>query len=161
RPARAAAPAAVTAAPWRESSSGGPRWSGRRSSPASRAGSAPCWADSASVTALRGELLVLRGREQIAPLLGGRRPDDQHPALAVRIGVDGLGLLAELGVGLHHLAGHRREEVGDGLHRLHHAEGLVRGDLGAGLRQLDEDHVTELLLSEGGDADAHAAAFLL
>src|SRR6202008_862936 len=81
--------------------------------------------------------------------------------LAVGILVDDLRLLPELAVGLRHLAGDRREQIGHRLHGLDDAEGLLGREPPADLGQLDEHHVTELLLGEGRDAHAHAAALRL
>src|SRR6266436_1663227 len=118
-----------------------------------------CWAGvfemyrMALVSARGDELLVVGRRHEAVHLLRIAELDDDHPALAVRIAVDRLGLLHELAVRLHHLAAEGREEIGHCLDRLHHAEGLHGRHLGADLGQLDEDHVAQLLLGEGGDAD--------
>src|SRR4030095_16989314 len=57
------------------------------------------------------ELLVVgRGHEAVHLLRIGEL-DDDHPALAIRIAVDRLGLLGELGVRLHHLTADGSEEM--------------------------------------------------
>ncbi len=56
-------------------------------------------------------------------------------------------------IGLHHLAGERRVDVGGGLDAFHHGAGFVGGDVAADLGEFDEHHVAELFLGVVGDAD--------
>src|SRR5262245_43699228 len=76
------------------------------------------------MASLRDELLVLLRRQELVPLSLARRLHDQHPALAVRVLVHGLGLLTELAVDLDDLARDGREEVRHRLDRLDDAEVL-------------------------------------
>src|SRR5512138_1840560 len=84
----------------------------------------------------------LRVHERLELLRIGRL-DDDHPALLVRIVVDRLGRVAERIVHLDDLAGHRREELRDGLRRLDDAERLALLHGVAHVRHLDVDHVAE------------------
>src|SRR6059036_983254 len=111
--------------------------------------------------ALRHERFVLLRRQELVELAGIRGLQEDHPPFAVGVLVDGLGLLRQLGVDLEHLAGDRREEIRDGLDRLDDAERLMRDDLRADLRQLDEDHVAQLLLREVRDPHADAVTLPL
>ena len=101
--------------------------------------------------------LILRGVEQRAGFAGVRQLHDDHPA-AVGILVDGFRLVLERRVHLDDFAGHRRVELGHGLHRLDRAERLPLLQLRADLRQLDVHDVAELLLRVVGDADLAAVA---
>src|SRR6185436_17166332 len=59
----------------------------------------------------RGDKLIVVGRgHEAVHLFRIAELDDDHPALAIRIAVDRLGLLGELGVRLHHLTAEGREQ---------------------------------------------------
>src|SRR5690242_8047582 len=91
--------------------------------------------------------------------LGGRGELDlHHPAGAVRILVNRFRGLFEGGIDLDDLARNRREEIGNGLHRLDRAERLALLDLLPLRREFDEHNVAQLALRVIGDADdAHGA----
>src|SRR5262249_39713006 len=101
----------------------------------------------------RDERVVRVGVEERVDLLVPSERDPDHPAVAVRVLVDALGLVAELLVHCRHAPAHRREQVGHGLVRLDDAERLAPGERCPHRRQLDEDDVTERVLGEVGDAD--------
>ena len=77
--------------------------------------------------------------------------------VAVRVGVDQLGLVLELLVAGHHGAADRGVDLGDALGRLDLAERLARLHRGARLGQLDVDDVAERVLRVVGDADPDRA----
>ena len=81
-----------------------------------------------------------------------------EPALAVGIVVDGLGRVDDLLVDLEHLAGERRDQVGDGLHRLDLAVRAVLRDVGAVVRRLVVDELAERVLREPRDAEDRLVA---
>src|SRR5476651_375628 len=102
---------------------------------------------------LLDESLVLRGVEERAGFARDGQFDHDHPAV-MRVLVDRLRLVLERRVDLEDLAGDRRVEFGDRLHRFDRAEGLPLLHLRPDLGQLDIDDVAELLLGVVGDADA-------
>ena len=81
-----------------------------------------------------------------------------HPALLVRVVVDPLRSVDELLVHLGDLARDRREQLAHRLGALHHAERLAAHDLRAHFRQLQINHVAELILGEAGDAHGRPVA---
>src|SRR5882724_1736729 len=98
-------------------------------------------------------LLIFFGIHQLFQIGGGGEADTDEPPLAMGILVEQLRVLDHGVVDLQHLAGDRGVDLGHRLDRLDGPE-LVAGveDL-PGLRQLDEDHLAQLLLRELGDAD--------
>src|SRR5437667_12663846 len=100
----------------------------------------------------RHQSRVLTGVQERGSLARIGELQENHPA-RVRILVDGLRLVLEGGVDLEHLARHRGVELRHRLDRLDRAERLARLQLGADFRQLDIDHVPELLLRVIGDPD--------
>jgi hypothetical protein len=107
------------------------------------------------------QLLVASGVQQLADLATVRWLDADHPSLAEGILVHLLRGVDEGVVALDDLAGDRREELAHRLGGLDHAERLSRLDLVAHLGQLHVDHVAELVLGEGGDADGQVALAIL
>ncbi len=103
------------------------------------------------VPGLSDERLVLLGAEKFGHLGGIGDGDYDHPAAAIRVLIDQLRRIDQLCVDLNDLARQWCEEIGHGFDGLHHAEPLVLGNRGPHLGQLNEDHVTELLLRVGGD----------
>src|SRR5512146_3585915 len=110
-------------------------------------------------SALRDELLVGRGVQELADLAGVGKAELDHPALAEGIAVDELGIPAQLAVDLDDLATDRREEVADGLDRLDDAERRELVDGPADGRQVDEHDVAELVRREVGHADGRLVTF--
>src|SRR5260370_42343701 len=76
-----------------------------------------------------------------------------HPAFAVRVFIDILGVILQVRVDLRDLTGHRTVKIRGRLHRLDHAQPCSRSELLTNGRQLEVDDVTPLRL--GTLADAH------
>ncbi len=95
--------------------------------------------------------------EQLGQLggIGGAEP--HHTALPVGVAIDRGGIALQRAVHLDDLAGHRTEQLGNGLHSLDGAERLVRGDRITGLGQAQKHDVAQLTLGVVGDADADDA----
>ena len=103
------------------------------------------------------ELLVGLRREEALKFAGIAQAHLEEPAAAVRLLVDQLRIVDRLLVHFDQLAADRREEVGDGLHRLYLSHLLVLGNLRAGGGQVEVDDVAELILSVVGDTDLRRA----
>src|SRR5579862_7749178 len=133
------------------SSSPGPMWREAKRSEGSRSDSeAPRGSVPAGATGLLGLALDIGliggGVHQGARLLRVLDAHDDHPARAVGILVHLLGSVDEGPVHLDHLSTDGGEELRDGLHRLDGSKALPGRKAPADLRELDEDHVPELLL---------------
>src|SRR6266851_4782912 len=100
-----------------------------------------------------GLLSVLFGGQQLVDFGGVGRTNFDDPASFVRIVVDALRLVDQVGVDFDDFARDRRVQVRGCFHRLDDSEGLARLDLVAHFGQLDIDNVAQLVLGEGGDAD--------
>ena len=85
-------------------------------------------------------------------------PDADEPAVAVRILVDRLGRVDRRLVHLEHLAGERRDHVGDRLHRLDLAVRRVLRHVRALRRRLEVDELAERVLREPGDPEHRLVA---
>src|SRR5205823_979890 len=96
---------------------------------------------------------VIARREQLCELSLVGEAHLDHPAVAVRRAVDELGLLDDLHVALHDLAGDRRVDVGRSFDGLDDSKARVLAYLRALLGKLDEHDIPELLLREVRDAD--------
>src|SRR5690606_18350379 len=116
----------------------------------------PNWTQPVGRSAL-DQLLIRLGVQQ--PVHRGRigRGDLDQPALAVRVAVDHFRGVGHRVVDRGHLAVHRREQLRDALGRLDLAERLTRGDRGSRLREIDEHHIAQLILSVLGDTDTQRA----
>ncbi len=77
----------------------------------------------------------------------------EDPTFPVRVVVQALGCVGQLGVDLDDRAGQRGVDVGHGLGRLDLGHLLPGGDHGAHVGRLDEDHVAQSVLGVVGDAD--------
>src|SRR6266487_3042095 len=105
------------------------------------------------------DLLVGGNAEQGVGLAGVGEPDPNEPALTIGILVDGLRSLDDLLVDLDHLAGERRDHVGDRLDRLDLAVGLVLADGGTRLRWLEMDELAQRVLGKPRDPEDRLPAF--
>src|SRR5690606_18930905 len=113
--------------------------------------------DSASAL-LRREGSVGGFVHQRVELAGIGDADAEEPAFPHRISVDQLWPVVQRTVHLDHLARDRRIDLARRLHRFDDRRFRAGGEALANLRQLDEDHVAELLLSESADANGGDAA---
>src|SRR5712691_5018623 len=100
-----------------------------------------------------GLLGVLLGGQQQVDLGGVGSANLDDPAGFVRIVVDALGLVHQLGVDGDHFTRDGRVQVRCRFYRLDDPEGLARLDLVADFGQLDIHDVAQLVLGERGDAD--------
>ncbi len=82
------------------------------------------------------------------------------PALTLRAGVDGLGVVLENGVTTDDLASNGGQHIGSRLDGLDSANGLTGTDLEVYLRELNEDDVTQSVCGVLGDTDL-GCTFLL
>src|SRR6476619_64254 len=105
------------------------------------------------------ELLVSGGVQQRVGFAGIVEPDPDQPALAVRIFVHGLRRLDHFLIHLDHLAGDRRDHLGDRLDRLDLAVARVLRDAGALLGRLVMDELTERILGEPRDPERRFVPF--
>jgi hypothetical protein len=105
-----------------------------------------------SVVVVLGQLFVVVRVEQLIEFRAIAWLDQENPAFAERILVDGFGLVVEQFVDGDDLAGNRRLDVRGGLHRLHHRGAGARLHGRADFRQLDVYQVAELGLRMVGDA---------
>lgn len=76
-----------------------------------------------------------------------------NPGLALRIFVDGLGLVVQKRVTLQYLAGNGGEDVRGGLDRLYGSDGLTCAEFDVRGGELDEDDITEGLGGVFGDSN--------
>src|SRR6266540_7008225 len=104
------------------------------------------------------ELPVRLGVQELVRLGGIRQLDAHEPSVAVGVLVAELGAVGELVVPGDDLAGERRVDVGDGLHRLHLGVRRVLRDLRAGLGRLVEDDLAERVLRVPRDAEGRLLA---
>lgn len=86
--------------------------------------------------------------------------DLRDPALTLRAGVDGLGVVLENGVTTDDLARNGGQYIGSRLDGLDSANGLTGTDLEVFLRELNEDDVTQRVSGVLGDTDL-GCTFLL
>lgn len=77
----------------------------------------------------------------------------EHPAFAVRVAVDQLGLAFQRRVGGQHGAVNRAVDVGGGFHRFHHARAGASGQFTTHFRGFHKHHIAQGFLGVGGDAD--------
>ena len=77
------------------------------------------------------KILVLGGRHELFHLSGSAEVDHGHPAFAIGIGIDGLGMIFEVGIDLRNGAAYRRVDGGGGFGRFHFADLLAGRDCGA------------------------------
>ena len=75
------------------------------------------------------------------------------PALLLRAGVDGLGVVLQNGVTTDDGTSDGRQHIGSRLDRLDSADGLTGTDLEVGLGKLNEDNVTQRVSGVLGDTD--------
>src|ERR1017187_2339807 len=110
------------------------------------------WLAPLAIWSAAADFLVTRLVEQLgATVVDAVQPD--HPALAVRVGVDSLGCVGELVVDAGDRSTNRCVQVAGRLHGLDGPELAARLEHGSDRGQLDEDDVTQLGLGVVADAD--------
>src|SRR6185312_3057009 len=114
----------------------------------------------ASMLVVLDQFLVVVGTEQCIHFVRIGKLDDEQPAVAERIFIDGFRFVGEAFVDLDHLAADRCVHIRRRLHRLDHGATCARLDLVADLGQFDIDQVAQQALGVIGNADARAPAFL-
>lgn len=87
--------------------------------------------------------------------------DLSDPALLLRAGVDGLGVVLQNGVTTDDGASDGGQHIGSRLDRLDSADGLTGTDLEVGLGKLNEDNVTERVSGVLGDTDLGCKGLLI